>query len=155
VLRPGGRTAFYSIFVSPGLTGRDRRRAGRCGPPAVATASTYSSLLRSAGFVEIVEVDVTAAYLDTARAWLRHGQRFEAELAAQPPGSFADRLARRRVAIPAIEAGLLRRSLFVATRPARPVSRARRHDDRDELRGGTVAASGWPSWSGSIASSML
>lgn len=119
MLRTGGRIAFYSIFVPPGLTDRDRRRAARAGPPAVASPSTYPSLLRSAGFVELDEVDVTAAYLDTARAWLRHGQEFEAELAAlEPNGAFTDKLTRRRAAIAAIEAGLLRRSLFFGARPA-------------------------------------
>ena len=85
----------------------------------VATPSDYRSLLRSAGFIELDEVDVTAAYLDTARGWLQYGQEFAADLAAlEPPGAFADKLARRREAIAAIEAGLLRRSLFVGTRPA-------------------------------------
>jgi hypothetical protein len=92
----------------------------RTGPPAVATSSDYRSLLRSAGFAELGEVDVTGAYLDTARGWLRHGQESEAELAAgEPPGAFAEKLARRRVAIAAIEAGQLQRSLFLGTRPAR------------------------------------
>ncbi len=119
VLRPGGRIAFYSIFIAPELAAREHRRALRCGPPAVATSSDYRSLLNSAGFVDIEEVDVTAAYLDTARAWLRHGQEFAADLAAlEPPGAFADKLARRRAGIAAIEAGLLRRSLFVGARPA-------------------------------------
>lgn len=119
VLRPGERIAFYTIFVPPGLTDRDRRRAARSGPPTVATPSTYRSLLCSARFVELNEVDVTAAYLDTARAWLRHGQEFEVELTArEPPGAFADKLAHRRAAITAIEAGLLRRSLFLGTRPS-------------------------------------
>jgi hypothetical protein len=120
VLRPGGRIAFYTIAVARGLTTRDRRRAVCCGPPAVGTRSDYRSLLRSAGFVEIDEVDVTAAYLDTARAWLRHRQEFEAGLAAlEPPGAFADKLACRRRAIALIEAGHLRRSLLIATRPNR------------------------------------
>ena len=72
VFRPGGRIAFYTIFVPPGLTGRDRRRASRAGPPAVAGSSAYRNLLRSARFVEVDEVDVTAAYLDTAllTCWL-------------------------------------------------------------------------------------
>jgi hypothetical protein len=117
VLRPGGRLAFYTIAVAPGLPADDHRRAVRCGPPAVGTRSDYLSLLRSAGFVELDEVDVTADYLETARGWLRHGQEFEAGLAAlDTPGAFADKLARRREAIAMIEAGHLRRSLLLATR---------------------------------------
>jgi hypothetical protein len=125
VLRPGGRIAFYTIAVARGLSTAEHRRAVCCGPPAVDTSSDYLSLLRSAGFVELDEVDVTAAYLDTARAWLRHRQEFEAGLAAlEPPGAFADKLARRRDAIAVIEAGHLRRSLFLATRPDRRTRRS-------------------------------
>jgi cyclopropane fatty-acyl-phospholipid synthase-like methyltransferase len=116
ILRRTGRMAFYSIFVTPGLSGADRRRTIRVGPPAVATRSDYHRLLRSAGFAEHHEADVTAAYLRTAREWLRRQQEFAAELGAlEPPGAFAGRLARRHAAVAAIEAGLLRRSLFIAT----------------------------------------
>jgi hypothetical protein len=120
VLRPGGRIAFYTIAVAPGLPADDHRRAAYYGPPAVRTRSDYLSLLSSAGFAELDEVDVTADYLDTARRWLRHGQEFEAGLAAlETPGAFAGKLARRREAIAVIEAGHLRRSLFLAIRPNR------------------------------------
>ncbi len=121
VLRPGGRLAFTTIHIPPGLTPQDHRRAVRVGPPAVAATRAYPALLRAAGFAELGEVDLTAAYLATARAWYRHGLEFQTELAAlHPPGEFADRLARRRAAIAAIEAGLLRRSLFLARRSAGP-----------------------------------
>jgi hypothetical protein len=118
VLRPGARLAFTTIFIPPGLSPQDHRRAVRAGPPAVAATRDYPALLCSAGFAELDEVDLTDAYLTTARAWHRHGLAFQAELAAlYPPGEFADRLARRHRAITAIQAGLLRRSLFLACRP--------------------------------------
>jgi hypothetical protein len=119
VLRPGGRLAFTTIHIPPRLSAQDHRRAVRAGPPAVAATRTYPALLDAAGFAELDEVDLTADYLATARAWYRHGLELEAELAVlHPPGEFADRLARRRAAIEAIETGLLRRSLFLARRPA-------------------------------------
>jgi hypothetical protein len=118
VLRPSGRLAFTTILIPPGLSPHDRRRAARAGPPAVAATCDYPALLRAAGFAELDEVDLTAAYLATARAWHRHSLEFQTELAAlYPPGEFADRLARRHAAIAAIQAGLLRRSLFLARRP--------------------------------------
>ncbi|MHA6784317.1 hypothetical protein ACVGOW_25475 [Pseudonocardia saturnea] len=118
VLRPGGRIAYYTIHIPPGLSDRERRRGARAGPPAVASSSAYPRLLRSARFVEMVEVDVTAAYLDTARAWLRHGHRSAEQLATlAPPGEFVESLARRRIALAAIESGLLRGSLFLGARP--------------------------------------
>lgn len=120
MLRPGGRIAFYSIFIPAGLTDRDHRRALRCGPPVVTTRGDYITLLRAAGYLKLKEVDVTAAYLDTARAWLREGHELAAELAQlEPPGAFADKIAHRREGIAAIEAGLLRRSLFIGNTPAR------------------------------------
>lgn len=109
--------AFYTIFASPGLPDSDHRRALRLGPPAVATPSNYRSLLRTAGFVEFYELDVTDAYLFTARNWLRHQRRLAAKLRIlEPSGAFDDRLAQRASTVAAIEDGLLRRSLFVATR---------------------------------------
>ena len=38
ILRPGGRTAFFTIHPATGLTATQRRRASRDGPIAVATA---------------------------------------------------------------------------------------------------------------------
>ena len=121
VLRPGGRLGFTTIHIPPGLPPRSRRRAAQAGPPAVAATRDYPALLCAAGFHDIVEVDLTADYLTTARAWHRHTLSYQTELAAlHPPGEIAERLARRRTAIAAIEAGLLRRSLFLAHRPGRP-----------------------------------
>jgi hypothetical protein len=117
VLRPGGRLGFTTIHIPPGLPPRSRRRAAQAGPPAVAATRDYPALLRAAGFHDIVEVDLTADYLTTARAWHRHTLSYQTELAALRPGEIAERLARRRTAIAAIEAGLLRRSLFLAHRP--------------------------------------
>lgn len=96
------------------------------GPPEVASRRDYRILLHAAGFIDPVEVDVTAAYLNTARAWLRRQREHAADLAAlEPPGALDDRLARRRAAVAAIEAGLLRRSLFPAITP-QPSSHAPR-----------------------------
>lgn len=117
MLSPGGRIAFSSILVPPNLSRRARRHAARAGPPAVRTSSDYPRLLRSAGFVDVEHVDLTAAYLDTVRAWLLHAERLEAELGASGlPAAFADKLGRRRTAHDAIAAGLLRRALFLARR---------------------------------------
>jgi hypothetical protein len=77
-------------------------------------------MLRSAGFTDIEEHDVTDAYLDTARAWLHHVEQAADQLAAlEPPEQVADRITRRSTAVAAIEHGLLRRSLLVARRPER------------------------------------
>lgn len=124
MLRPGGWTAFYSILVTPGLDAADRRRAARLGPPAVATSGAYPRMLRSAGFADVEEVDVTDAYLDAIRSWVRHaGTLADGAAGPVPDQEFTDALARRRAATGAIENGLLGRSLFLGRRPETSTSR--------------------------------
>jgi hypothetical protein len=76
--------------------------------------------LRSAGFVEIEEVDRTADYLSTAARKLEVAEQF-AEAMIQMLGRepYDEMQAERRLAVAAIESGLLRRALFVARRPQR------------------------------------
>jgi hypothetical protein len=59
-------TAFTAIFPAAGLNAADARRAIEAGPPNCGLRTSYPSLLRSAGFVEIDERDLTADYLATA-----------------------------------------------------------------------------------------
>jgi len=74
-------------------------------------------MLRNAGYVDAIEIDVTAAFLHTARAWLQESTRRGDELAAlETPGAFEERKAERERMIAAIEDGLLRRSLYSARR---------------------------------------
>jgi cyclopropane fatty-acyl-phospholipid synthase-like methyltransferase len=116
LLRPGGRTAFFTIHLPPHLSPAERRRAIEVGPPAVdSRGPDYMSLLRSAGFVEVEQIDVTAAYRSTHQAWLRHAHAMADELErAEPPGAFAQRVEEHLAAGAAIADGLLHRSLFTA-----------------------------------------
>jgi cyclopropane fatty-acyl-phospholipid synthase-like methyltransferase len=117
VLRPGGRTACSVIFPTPGLPEAQARRAMDAGPPECEVPGTYRDLLRSAGFVEIEERDVTAEYLATARRKLEASERLADELAeVLGRQELEEAQARRRRAIGAITDGLLRRSLFTARR---------------------------------------
>jgi hypothetical protein len=118
LLRPGGRIAYTTIFVAPGLSAARRRRAQRSGPRAVATRSDHQGLLASAGFADIEMLDVTVEFASTARAWLAAWAANEQELTAlESPGVFSERQRDRRTQLRAIEDGLLRRGLFSATRP--------------------------------------
>jgi SAM-dependent methyltransferase len=121
VLRPGGRTAFFTIHLPPQLSPAERRRAIDVGPPAVdSRGPDYMSLLRSAGFVDVEQVDVTAAYRATHQAWLRHARALADELElAEPPGAFAQRVEEHLATGAAIDDGLLHRSLFAARRTHR------------------------------------
>jgi hypothetical protein len=116
-LRPGGRMGFTTILEAPGLAPAARRRARAAGPRAVAMRSDHQRLLRAAGFDEVSEVDVTAAFRATAAAWLAYSEAHADQLARlEPPGAFAQRQADRRSMLGAIDAGLLRRALVLARR---------------------------------------
>jgi hypothetical protein len=116
--------AFTTILETPGLPPAARRRARAAGPRAVATRSGHHRLLRSAGFVDVTEVDATPAFRATAAAWLAESETHATELATlEPPGAFQQRLADRRSMLAAIDAGLLRRSLVFARRKGKRAQR--------------------------------
>jgi hypothetical protein len=118
LLRHGGRTAFTTIAIAEGLDRATRRRARRSGPRAVASRTDQQQLLRSAGYVDIEEVDVTALFIETMRGWVEQRDRHFDELARlEAPGEFEQRQRGHRVQLAATEAGLLRRVLFTAARP--------------------------------------
>jgi hypothetical protein len=119
LLRPAGRIAFYTIFIAPGLPEAAYRRAARAGPAAVTSRRREQiDLLRSAGFGAVREIDATEAFLRTTRAWYEARDRHAAELAeAEGEDLFCERQRDYRLQARAIEAGLLRRALFVAERP--------------------------------------
>lgn len=117
LLRPGGRIAYTTIFVTPGLDPANRRRARRSGPRAVGSRSDQLQLLVSAGFSDIDMVDLTPEWARTARGWLQGWSANEAELSAlESPDAFAQRQRERQTQLRAIDDGLLRRGLFSATR---------------------------------------
>ncbi len=118
LLRPGGRIAYTTIFVTPGLDPVRRRRARRSAPRAVGSRSDQRQLLASAGFTDIEVTDLTTAWARTARDWLAGSAANEAELTAlDSPAAFAQRQRERRTQLRAIDDGLLRRALFSAVRP--------------------------------------
>ena len=116
---------FYTIVEAPGLSPAARRRARAAGPRAVAMRSDHQRLLRAAGFVDIIELDVTPAFAATAAAWLAETEPYAEELAhLEAPGAFEQRQADRRTMLAAIQAGLLRRALVLArTRGREPTAR--------------------------------
>ena len=118
LLRPGGRTAYFTIFPAPGLSKRDHRRAVRLGPRAVRSSKDQEELLEAAGFTRIIVMDVTQDFLETARRWLTHASELDGELrSVLGDALFDEQQADRQDLITAIEDGLLCRSLFVGTRP--------------------------------------
>jgi hypothetical protein len=116
---PGGRTAFFTIFIAPGLSRRDHRRAVRLGPRAVASNRAHPDLVAAARFVDVEEIDFTEEYLETARRWLRFSRQLEPPLRASlGDAAFEEQLTDRTDMVTAIEGGLLKRSLLVAASPS-------------------------------------
>src|SRR3954466_4923393 len=116
LLRPGGRLAFTTIHLTPGLTPAQRRRGSVAGPPAVVGPDGHDLLDRS-GFDVVHAEDVTAEFLATATAWRATRIPDRDDLRAPAPQGDADRIATNPTEIDAVEAGLPRRSLYVAGRP--------------------------------------
>jgi len=118
VLRPGGRTAFFTIHPTPRLDPRRRRRAHRDGPVAVASHLSQRDLLERAGFVDIEETDCTVEFATVARAWIDQCDQHHDDLVdALGAVEVEQRQRERRAQSRAIDDGLLRRSLLVAARP--------------------------------------
>ena len=118
LLRPGGRTGFYTIHTSPGLDERGRRLARRSGPWAVAAAHAPGELLRRAGYVDVAEFEVTEEFRTTARLWIEQWEAHrEALIELHGEADFENRQALRRTELQAVEDGLLRRSLVIGRRP--------------------------------------
>jgi hypothetical protein len=117
LLRPGGRTAYFTIFVAPSVSKRDHRRAVRLGPRAVRSSREQAELLQAAGFVQPVVIDVTNDFLETTRRWLTHASELEGGLRNSLGNEvFDEQQAARKQMIAAVEEGLLCRALFVGTR---------------------------------------
>ena len=95
----------------------EQKRYARANPGQYSRAE-QTSLLRSAGFTNIVETDISPEYSRTLRALheanLRHASGLRRALGLN---QFEDRMKSRVRTIEGVDAGILRRSLFVAMRP--------------------------------------
>jgi len=75
-------------------------------------------MVKTTGFTNVEEVDLTPEFSRTTRGWYEGRERYAAELiAAEGEGPFRERQGDSAAQLKAIEAGLLRRCLFVARRP--------------------------------------
>ena len=87
------------------------------GPPAV-VGPDGRDLLERAGLEVVLAEDVTADFRAAVIAWRGARLRHRDRLRALDPQAYDDRIATNTVELMAIEEGLLRRSLYVGTRPA-------------------------------------
>ena len=118
MLKPGGRVAYFNIFIAPGASPEARRPLVREQPELYSRAE-QTALLRSAGFARMVETDVTAEYRRTQSAlYEANGRHARALRRTRGDKDFEESQRFRLHRLEAIDAGIVRRSLFVAERPA-------------------------------------
>lgn len=106
---------FFTIFVASGLSDADYRRALRSGPSFVSSRRRdHCEMLSAAGFTDVGELDLTEEFRETQRAWIESRDRYADELiAAEGEAAYNERRSDGAHQLAAIEAGLLRRALFV------------------------------------------
>ncbi|HUF54232.1 MAG TPA: hypothetical protein VMR52_10725 [Dehalococcoidia bacterium] len=109
--------AFFTIFVSDGLSDRDYRRALDAGPTFVSTQRRdHQEMIRAAGFTNVREIDLTKEFATTSRAWLEQRWKYESELiATEGEAGFRERQDDYERQTAAAEDGLLKRALFVCS----------------------------------------
>ena len=116
VARDGARTVFTVIAPAPSSTDSERRIATASGPKFVDTPDDYAILLDRSGWRLQERMDLTAELLQYVRAELE-GMQVRADAFIEFFGSdeFAERIKRQEAMIAGVDAGFLRRELFVAT----------------------------------------
>jgi len=86
---------------------------------AVASLHTPVELLRRAGFIDVTEIEGTGEFRVVAKAWIDRWDDHSGELIAiYGKADFESRQQDRRLQLRAVEDGVLRRSLFIGTRPS-------------------------------------
>ncbi|MEJ7669692.1 MAG: class I SAM-dependent methyltransferase [Casimicrobiaceae bacterium] len=114
VARDGARTVFTVIAPAPSLADSERRIAIASGPTFVDTPDDYAVLLDQSGGCLQERTDLTAEFLQSMRTELE-GMQARARALTEVIGSdeFTERMKRRQATIAAVDAGFLRRELFV------------------------------------------
>lgn len=116
VIRQDGRMAFTVISIAPGLSPEKYKQAVANGPEFMETEANYPTLLGQAGWTTVHFRDITPDFGASCRRQVQVDmERKDALEALIGASEFAERQAGWRSKLKAIEDGLLRRELFVAT----------------------------------------
>src|SRR5260370_32372378 len=103
------------IALAPSLAASGRRTAIASAPTFVDSPDDYAVLLDQSGWCLQERTDLTAEFLQSMRTELESMQcRADALAKVLGSGEFTERTKRRQATIAAVNAGLLRRELFVA-----------------------------------------
>ena len=106
---------FTTIALAPDLAAAERRIAMESGPRFMDSEEDYAALLARSGWFLQERIDLTAAYLSSMRSEL-DGMKARTDALVQVFGrdEFTRRVERQQAAVAAIDAGFVRRELFVA-----------------------------------------
>lgn len=116
VLRHGGKMAFTVIAIAPGLSSADHARAVDSGPPFVEAECEYLELLETTGWMIIDRIDLSAAYAETGKRYIREVEARADEMSALlGEKEFSELLVKRQTNVEAVEEGIVRRDMFVAS----------------------------------------
>jgi SAM-dependent methyltransferase len=116
VIRDGGRMVFSVISVAAGLSRDDYRRAVDNGPEFIEAEADYPTMLGQTGWIVLDRKDITGGYAASIRRQLcADEERKDALESLIGAAAFAERQAEWRSKLVAIDEGLLRRELLVAT----------------------------------------
>ncbi len=119
VTRRGGRMVFTVISLAANLSREERRHTLEVAPEFVESETDYLTLLAQTGWTVLDSQDLTSAHAASCRRLVNAEKEHEDDVVAIIGASeYANRHARWASKIPALDDGLLRRELFVAT-PAR------------------------------------
>jgi hypothetical protein len=115
-LKPGGRIAYFNIYISHGAPRAEQRRFAAASPGQYSRAE-QTGLLRSARLELISESDVTPEYRRVQQALFDANARHAGALREQHGPDFDGLQSNRLRTLEGIDGGVLRRALFVARRP--------------------------------------
>jgi SAM-dependent methyltransferase len=114
-IRNDGRMAFTVISIAPGLSAAEYARAADAGPPFKETTAPYTVLLERSGWRLVDRLNLTAEYTASVSAMLREEEaRLDRLAGVFGEVELAERMARRRRTVEALEDELLLRELFYA-----------------------------------------
>ncbi len=116
VIRRGGKMAFSVISIPTDLSSADHGRAIDSAPPYVEAECAYPELLDKTGWKIIDRIDVSAAYEETGRRYIREVQaRADALSELLGEVELGELLAKRYRNVESVSDGIVRRDLFIAS----------------------------------------
>jgi len=114
--RDGATMIFTVISIAPGLSRGDRDRAAAAGAPFKVESPLYLELLAQTGWRLTETIDLTGQYTRSMRQMIDEERARAAALVdLLGEAQLADKVVRRRRTLAALQAGLLRRDLYIST----------------------------------------